>query len=710
MKKFIWGSLLALLLSALITAPALADYVLESEHPYANYTNASWTYEHPTPAEYLKVTFAAETETEKPFDKISITDGAGQQTEYSGTALSGREVCLQGNSFTVRLTSNGFLNAWGFAIESVEAISEEEYDSLLPWTFKEGVLTIRSRYPMEDYRTGEQPWYQFRSSIVSVVIESGTTRIGAHAFSMCSNLKSVSIPASVTSIGDDAFQECSSLTNISIPGSVTSIGLGAFGNCSSLANVSIPSSVTSIGNSAFSGCSSLQSITIPDSVASIGDFVFINCPVLCEINVASGNSVFSSLDGVLFNKDRTILITCPEGRSGDYIIPDSVVKIGNYAFMGCGQLTGVTIPANVNDIGTNAFDNCTGLTNITLPNGVPSIKGYAFLNCRSLSRITIPASVTAVENYAFYNCSNLTSVRYLGEKAQWDAITVYSENAPLLSADLTCTDGFFPFGPQSGSCGEHVAWALADGVLSITGTGDMEWEGSAPWADYYARILYVQIENGVTSIRENAFNGCANLTSLTIPNTVTSIGYYAFSNCANLTSVTLPASVTSIDSFAFSHCPKLSSIKVPAGTATKVHTFYDADLYGENEIVYRITLPAALTEMSDGIFYDCAFPTIRPSFITPASLQTVEGEAFRGVDASFVWLSEEAASIQSGAFADCANLTLVRIPFSCEDIANDAFPAGTTLLFVGENEASEQFESDPRYTVVYCCYGDGGNG
>ncbi len=150
----------------------------------------------------------------------------------------------------------------------------------------------------------------------------------------------------VTSIEDKAFYFCESLTSVTIPNSVTSIEQEAFSGCRSLTSVTIGNSVTSIGDQAFDFCSSLTSVTIPNSVTSIGGSAFTDCSSLKYINVDSENANFSSIDGVLYNKDATSLIRCPEAKTS-VMIPNSVTSIGELAFSYCDILKTIYMQCEV---------------------------------------------------------------------------------------------------------------------------------------------------------------------------------------------------------------------------------------------------------------------------------------------------------------------------------------------------------------------------
>ena len=241
------------------------------------------------------------------------------------------------------------------------------------------------------------------------------TEIGIEAFRFCRSLTNIIIPDSVTKIGRNAFDNCTSLTNITIPGSVTSIGNWAFEDCISLTSITIENGVTSIGTGVFAKCT-LTSVTIPDSVTSIGIGGF--GAYLTRIEVSPNNTMYSSDNGVLFNKNKTTIIDCPDGKTGKYVIPNSVTEIGYGAFDGCTGLTSITIPDSVTSIGNWAFNHCKGLTSITIPDSVTSIGESAFPYCTGLTSITIPDSVTSIGRWAFDHCTDLTIYGKKGSYAE----------------------------------------------------------------------------------------------------------------------------------------------------------------------------------------------------------------------------------------------------------------------------------------------------
>ena len=520
-----------------------------------------------------------------------------------------------------------------FALGSREVYSGTCGENLT-WTLdtETGVLEISGTGDMYDYgNTGTTaPWNNLLYPIIiTAEIGSGVTSIGSYAFYVCPWLTSVVIPNSVTSIGNYAFYACPSLTSVEIPDSVTSIGSYAFGYCSALTSIMIPDSVTSIGNYAFKSCSSLTSVVIGNSVTSIGYNVFDGCFSLTSITVSAGNPSYSSLEGVLFNKDQTVLVCCPGGIAGDYVIPDTVTSIGNYSFKSCTSLTSVVIPDSVTSIGDYAFWGCSSLTSVEIPDSVTSIGNYAFKSCSSLTSVVIPDSVTSIDEDAFRGCSSLTSALFMGEPPTEFGWGVFSscaadfciyytaEHASAWAPNGATTWHGYPialYGSESpsGVCGDDLVWTFdtETGVLEISGTGDMynyipEEDGDwldTPWCDFGTEVLSVVIGSGVTSIGRGAFGGCSSLTSVEIPDSVTSIGDNAFFCCTSLTSVEIPDSVTSIGDYAFLWCSSLTSIVIPDSVTS----------IGGGAFVWCESLTSALfmgeppTEFGYNVFQHCA--------------------------------------------------------------------------------------------------------
>ena len=217
----------------------------------------------------------------------------------------------------------------------------------------DGVLTISGTGDMADFEWDGTPWCSVSSQVKSVVIKDGVTSIGDCAFGGCISLTSVSIPDGVISIGFAAFESCSLLTGVTIPNSVTGIGDYAFGYCSSLISVTIPGSVTSIGEAAFAGGST-------------------------SVNVSRENKNYCSVDGGLYDKQKTTIFHPVKIQNGAFRVPDGVNRIGDSAFFDCTSLTSVIIPKSVTSIGSLAFLGCIRLTNVTIPDGVTSIGDAAF--------------------------------------------------------------------------------------------------------------------------------------------------------------------------------------------------------------------------------------------------------------------------------------------------------------------------------------------
>ena len=569
---------------------------------------------------------SAEAYTYGDFEYYILDDGTVVITDYNGSA---EKVDVPAEIDGKSVTRIGY-----------EAFSW--YESLTSITIPNSVTIISSRT------------FDHCTNLTSITIPDSVTSIGDSAFSYCRSLTSITIPDSVTSIGDYAFWNCTSLKSIKIPDSVTSIGDAAFLDCTSLTSITIPDSVTEIRGWTFDGCTSLTSITIPDSVTSIGDCAFDSCTSLTAIDVEVGNNNYTSVNGVLFNKDKTELICYPAGKTDkSYNIPDSVTSIGDYAFYVCSSLTNITIPNSVASIGDSAFYGCTSIKSITIPDGVTSISDSAFDDCTSLTSITIPDSVTSIGSGAFIGCSSLTSitipdgVTYIGKNAFHGCSNLKSITIPDSVAEI-----------------EYQAFAVCTSLTSIA------------------------IPNGVTSIGANAFYGCSSLTSITIPDSVTSIGYNAFDSCTSLTSITIPDSVKSIRGSAFRGCESLTSITIPDSvTSIGGCAFYNCTS------LTSITIPNGVTSIDDWAFRGCESLT---SITIPDSVTSIDTCAFYGCSSlTRVVIPDSVTSIGWCAFYDCAELRDVYILNKHDiSIVDDAFDASLISIHGYAGTAVEKYAKE----------------
>jgi hypothetical protein len=296
---------------------------------------------------------------------------------------------------------------------------------------------------------------------------------------------------------------------------VTNIGESAFAGCADLIHITISQGVLNIGEDTFSD-SGLTSVAIPESITNMGLGSFFQCYDLTAINVDANNSIFSSTDGVLFNKNGTVLIQYPGGKVGPYLIPQGVTSIGE-SFNECLGLTAVTIPNSVTNVGAAAFYVCLGLASVSLPDNITSIGDQAFWLCTNLTSVAIPNSVTNIGQGAFYSCSRLAS-------------------API-PKNLT---------------------SIAADTFALTA------------------LTNVLIPNGVTSIGSEAFLLCSSLTNVTFPNSLTDIGYTAFANCG-MTNITIPESVTNLEDYAFYGCTNLTGAYFEGNAPSADSTVFSGD-------------------------------------------------------------------------------------------------------------------------------------
>lgn len=486
-------------------------------------------------------------------------------------------------------------------------------------------------------------------------VEPNLTSIGGYAFSGCSALEFFDFPDCLESIENGAFADCSALVEVRLPWEMTSLGAYAFSGCSALEVISLPFALKTlemglfrdcvslkevnlydplerIEQEVFMGCVALESLYIPASLTHIvygvanGTFgAFAGCESLREFIVSEENNTFASIDGVLFNKDKTTLLLYPNAHGATYSVPAGVTRIENTAFQGCYSLTNITFPVGLTSIGEAAFERCTSLESLVLPAGLVRVEPTAFLTCTSMKSLVLPESLEVIEEAVFGGCTSLT--------------------------DIT-----FPSGLK------RIEGRAFRRCLSLTD---------------------VALPSGVESIGYSAFEQCA-FTNILLPQSLKTLGDFAFSYCASLERLALPASVEKVGSGLFVWCKSLQEITVPE--ENKYYTSLDGVLYDKAKtklVAFPLAragayaVPNGVESIEDYAFSNCVALTA-VSF--PESLTVIGNQTFGGCTSlADITFSEGLKTLDFYAFGYCTSLTKISLPESLTTVAYNAFEGCTSL-------------------------------
>jgi len=371
--------------------------------------------------------------------------------------------------------------------DSIKTIGETvfyECNSLTEVTIPDGVTAIEA-------------WtFGWTENITTVNIPDSVTRIEELAFYRCKSLTEIVIPDGVTAIKHSTFSSCESLVSVTIPDSVTTIETEAFAGCESLVEITIPEGITSIGNYAFAWCDSLTSFEIPASVIDIIDYAFYGCESMEEYIVDKDNMFYSNDEhGVLFNKDKSVLIQAPvSGIRGSYTIPDGVRSITHFAFDCCENITEITIPASVVEAGS--YVDCNSLTRFIVSadnrnysndeSGALYNKDKSELICVPggiYGVFTVPASVTTLNRFAFTENDYIYAIEFTGD-------------APIFDGDYLLyryVTGYYPENNATWtaeareSYGPMITWVAYTPFIA----GDVDGNGSVSNTDLVLTARYI---------------------------------------------------------------------------------------------------------------------------------------------------------------------------------------------------------------------------
>jgi hypothetical protein len=507
-----------------------------------------------------------------------------------------------------------------------------------------------------------------------------------------------------------------------IPEGVVEIIGYAFYQCTNIAEVTIPNTVTNIGDEAFRG-TSLTNVLLPASLLSMGTNPFGACSRLREISVAPGNWNFSSADGVLFNKAQTELVKFPQGRGGEYAVPETVTFLPDEVFADCAELTNVILPSIAN-VPRGAFSGSAKLRSVTLPENVRSIGEYTFADCESLANFRIPNSVTNIDRLAFYRCYNLAGIELPSElKSIGDG--VFASCWGL--RNITIPDGATMIGP--GAFMHCIGLTNANLPNSLKTIGNLAFAGCAG-------LTTLSIPNGITNIGSAAF-ASSGLVSIHVPDSITNISYGAFGQCATLRTVTLPAGLLSIEAYAFRGCSNLAAIEFPEsliefGTEAfngcnslknfvvpnKVRAV-GSDLLANCTSLTNVTIGAGVWFIGYGAFASCTNLMAINVSEENAYYSSEEGVLFDkfkarllryppGRPVSYYKIPENVYSLAGEAFRNSSRLRNVIVPVSVGHVEFQAFSFCENLnaiYFAGNApRAQDPFVASPNVTL----YNNGG--
>lgn len=435
---------------------------------------------------------------------------------------------------------------------------------------------------------------------------------------------------------------------IEIQEGVTSIAADAFSDCERLSNVTLPSTIESIEAGAFRSCSLIHRVSISDYVS------------WCSIDFAdfSSNPLY-----------HTTLLYVGDEEVEHMVIPGEVSQIPPYSFMRL---------------------DC--LRSLVVSEGTSAIGAQAFMGCEDLSSVYLPESLQQIDTAAFLECTSLNAIYFAGTETQWNAIL--PESDPVIPEGCTVV-----FNADSnavgGNCGENVTWALSEGVLTVSGSGDMVFE-TAPWATFASRIKSVIVEAGITSIAENAFRNCTAMESAELPEGLVSIGNGAFLNCTALREANIPDSVTTLGYESFFGCDSLTSVCIPSSATLTLHYGYCTTFSGcDNLIAITVAEGNSSYASHDGVLYTAdmkkllTIPGGIAVYTIPDGVETIsEGAALHATKLSTVTIPDSVTTLGFHAFA-YSGLEKITIPSGITFIRQYTFlecPRLREITFAGSLE------------------------
>lgn len=534
-----------------------------------------------------------------------------------------------------------------------------------------------------------------QAPVVNMVIGNTVSSIGDYAFSYMKSLEKVVFPKDLEVLPYHLCLQTNKLYDVTLPEKLKEIKHGAL-QCINIYGkakiLELPVTVEKIESDAF-GSTDYEEIIIPKGCVMEG-VPFYGCGKLKKIVVDPDDPNYTNYDGCLYNKDLTVLICCPGGKTtvefpstikeiADYgfatndsmktielpniitklgkyvfdqgrvfesiVLPESITELPEGTFYSCYRLRNVTLPANLKLIGEEAFLGVDSMTTITIPNTVESIGYKAFSSCDKLDSIIVPNSVKTVGKETFNECPSL---RFVALPEGLDTIPerIFFACKKLETVVM----------PKEVKIISDYAFQTCQSLKKIDIPNTVTRIGENAFGSCADTVIV--IPNSVKSIGKNAFNGCSNATRIEIPSSITSLPYRVFAGCRALESAFIPSSVTSIDATAFSGCEKLKSIEVAKGNPKYISV--DGVVFNTDTteiIIYpsgvdTIKIPETVTTIGSNLFY--GFRNLK-SVSIPASIKTIESGAFSSISIDTLVIPATVESVGDAAFASASIKTLI---------------------------------------------------
>ena len=512
-------------------------------------------------------------------------------------------------------------------------------------------------------KMGERAFTQ-NSKLETVTFGAGSTptELGDFCFEGCGMLTAIEIPATVKMLGSKCFSGCRAMTSFKQAegGVLEVLGESAFASCVSFTTFKIPDTVNVVDSNVFSGCSSLKTLELSASLQNprpAQGSIISNCNALVEIIVPEDHAYLTTVDGVLYDKQLTIL----------------------YAYPASKGVLSEPIPDTVHTIEGGAFYNYTG-TSIQLPAGLRYIRNNAFYNAK-LTSIDIPAGVLEINENAFYGCRDMKVIN-IPQNSKLEYLGRYA------FAEAQVTELFLP---DTISTMESYALANLRQLKHVVLPAGLK--KLPTYLFSYSAIETVVIQEGVTEISTRAFANCSSLKSISVPDTVMKMGDYVFFNCKALETVTMTENsmMQEIQQRCFYNCVALKDVtfgplvatvggEIFYGCANMKHvvlgdamTSVPDNMFKDCIYLESVTIPEAAVSIGANAFLNCvALPEISIS----ASVKTIGENAFSGC-ANLATVNVESGNaiqyISNGAFNGCVSLNNIDLPATVVEIGNYAF-------------------------------------